>query len=167
MATEPKIIEKDDLKDIVQTFLSEGGTLADIRGFEEKDMEVIYSMGYQLYNHGKYKDAEDVFKFLSFYNHLERKYLMGLGACRQMLKNYEGAVQAYGYAAMLDVEDPSAHLHAADCLLALERLGEAESALEATVHWAGDKPEHAKTKGRAQGLLQLIKEKDKTEGAQS
>lgn len=156
MATEPKDFSIEDYKDIVETFLTKGGTMADIRGLSDEDMDVIYSMAYSLYNHGKYKESEDVFKFLCFMDHMERKYLMGLAACRQMRKNYEGAVQAYSLAAVYDVEDPKAHLHAGDCFLALGRYAEAESALSAAVHWAGEKPEHQESKNRAQSLLGLL-----------
>ncbi|CAM2005062.1 SycD/LcrH family type III secretion system chaperone [Acanthopleuribacter pedis] len=166
MATEPSEFSMDDYKDIVETFLTKGGTLADIRGLSAEDMDVIYSMAFNLYNHGKYKDAEDVFKFLCFMDHMERKFLMGLAACRQMQKNYEGAVQAYSLAAVYDIEDPKAHLHAGDCFLALERYAEAESALAAAIHWAGDKPENKESKDRAQSLLDLLQRKPNEEEKQ-
>ena len=160
MATEPKDFSMEDYKDIVETFLTKGGTLADIRGLSDEDMDVIYGMAFNLYNHGKYKDSEDVFKFLCFMDHMERKYLMGLAASRQMQKNYEGAVQAYSLAAVYNIEEPKAHLHAGDCFLALGRYAEAESALTAAVHWSADKAEHEDTKSRAETLLGLLERKD-------
>jgi type III secretion system low calcium response chaperone LcrH/SycD len=147
-----------DLDEIVKSFIENAGTLKDIRGLADKDMEAIYAMGYLYYNNAKYEKALDVFRFLCFYDHLERRWWMGLAATWQMMKNFEDAIEAYRFAALLDVEDPTPHLHAADCFLAIGNTKDAESALMAVIHWAGEKPEHAAKKERAQALLQLMKD---------
>jgi type III secretion system low calcium response chaperone LcrH/SycD len=149
-----------DIKEIVESFLTNGSTLKDIRGLSEKDMEAIYSIGYSYYNNAKYAKALDIFRFLCFYDHLERRWWMGLGATQQMMQDFEAAVNAYRYAALLDVEDPTAHLHAADCFMAVGNHEEAESALMAVVHWSGDKPEYAGMTQRAQELLKLVTNKE-------
>ncbi|MBF0103143.1 MAG: SycD/LcrH family type III secretion system chaperone, partial [Desulfobacterales bacterium] len=138
-------------------FIKKGASFKDLRGLTDKDMEAIYSLGYTAYNNGKFEDAMKVFKFLSFYDHMQKKYWMGLAGCRQMLKDYAGAVQAYAYIAILDVSDPKVHLHAADCLMALKSYKEAESALLAAVHWAGDQSGYADVKNRALAVLQVLK----------
>jgi tetratricopeptide (TPR) repeat protein len=84
---------------------------------------------------------------------------MGLAACRQLTRDYEGAVLCYSQAAILDVEDPLAPFHAAECYLAMKRFDEARSALFATTHWAGENPKWAKLRKRAEALLQLLEEK--------
>lgn len=161
MTEEQVQFNEKDIEDLTISFLTKAGTFKDLRGLTDKDMEAIYSVGHSLYNNGKYEEAHDVFKFLSFYDHLEKRWWMGLGATRQMLKKYEDAVMAYSYTAMLDVEDPRPHLHAAECLLALKRYEDADSALSAAVHWAGEKPEHAELKQRAETMLQAMAGKAK------
>ena len=84
--------------------LAGGGTLADLRGLGEQDIETIYSIGFNFYNQAKYAQAEPMFQFACVYSHLERRYWMALGNCRQMAKNYQGAIDAYGFAFMLDAE---------------------------------------------------------------
>ncbi|MBK8896534.1 MAG: SycD/LcrH family type III secretion system chaperone [Candidatus Competibacteraceae bacterium] len=149
----------EELGKVVDALLATGGTLGAIRGLDHQDFEAIYSVGYSLYNQGKYADAEHLFKFLCFYDHLEKKNWMGLGSSRQMCKDFDGAIQAYSYMALLDVANPYPPLHAGDCYLALGKLEEAESGFFAAVHWAGDKPEYKAARSRAEVLLQAVKTK--------
>lgn len=151
-------LNEEQLQEIVETFIQSGLAYKDLRGLSDKDMEAIYSLAYTLYNHNKYDEAMKVFKFLSLMDHTDKRYFLGLAACRQMLGNYDKAIEAYQFAAVLDVEDPIVHLHAADCLLAAKRFDEARSALHATVHWAGDQVAHKASKDRAEMLLNLLPE---------
>ncbi|MFO1349197.1 MAG: tetratricopeptide repeat protein [Gammaproteobacteria bacterium] len=63
----------DELGRFVENYLATGMTLGEIRGLGRQDFEAIYGVGYNLYNQGKYDDAENVFKFLCFYDHLEKR----------------------------------------------------------------------------------------------
>jgi type III secretion system low calcium response chaperone LcrH/SycD len=98
--------------------LANGGTLADLRGLGPQDIETIYSIGFNFYNQAKYEQAEPMFQFACVYSHLEPRYWMALGNCRQMMKNYKGAVDAYGFAFMLDNKDPWPTIQTAICYLA-------------------------------------------------
>ncbi|MEI2740862.1 MAG: SycD/LcrH family type III secretion system chaperone [Candidatus Competibacter sp.] len=152
-------IEIDQMGEIVEHFLATGGTLGEMRGLNRQDFETLYSVAYHLFNQGKYDDAENIFKFLCFYNHLEKKNWMGLGSSRQMRKDFDGAIQAYSFLALLDVANPYPPLHAGDCYLALGKLEEAESGFFAAVHWAGDKPEYQAARSRAEVLLRAVQTK--------
>lgn len=151
-------LNEEQLQEMVETFINSGLAYKDLRGLGDKDMEAIYSLAYTLYNHNKYDEALKVFKFLSLMDHTEKKYFLGLAACRQMLGLYDKAVEAYQFAAVLDVDDPTTHLRAADCLLAAKRFDEARSALHAATHWAGDEARHKAIKERAEMLLNLLPE---------
>lgn len=149
-----------ETSDIVVDMLTRGATLGDAHGIDDKDLETIYHLGHGLYGNGRYEEARQVFGFLSLYNHLEHKYALGLGACCQMLKDYEDAVDAYSRAAILDVEDPRAPMHAAQCFLSLKQPDQAESALHAAVSFAGKNPRWAEIATRANKMLgQLTKRK--------
>lgn len=161
MTEEQFNMDDEEIRDMIISFFENNSTLKDIRGLSEKDMEAIYALGYNYYNNGKCEEAKSAFQFLTFYDHLEKRWWMGLGAVNQMLKDYDGAILAYSYTAMLDVEDPTPHLHAADCFLAMEKYEEADSALAATIHWAGDKPEHAGLKERAETMQELFQKSGK------
>jgi type III secretion system low calcium response chaperone LcrH/SycD len=90
----------------------------------------LYVVGYQLYENGKYREAVDVFRVLTVLDQTERKYWMGLGASLHMQKEYDRALQCYGYAALLNENDPYAHFHAAECFLVQGKREEAYHVLE-------------------------------------
>ena len=105
-----------------------GGTLASMRGLTPDEIETIYAIGFNLYNQGKYATAEPMFQFACLYSHLEPRYWTALGDCRQMAKNYQPAIDSYGMAFMLDVDNPWPTIQAAICYLAV---GDKEQAADA------------------------------------
>lgn len=100
--------------------LGAGGTLKDIRGLSGEDIETVYSIGFNLYNQAKYQQAEPMFQFACMYAHTEPRYWMALGNCRQMLKSYQPAVDSYGFAFLLNSDDPWPLIQAAICYLAMQ-----------------------------------------------
>ena len=157
-------LSEEDLSDLIQHTLANNGTLKDIRGLTAEHMEAVYSVAYNLYEQGKYEDAHDMFSFLGLYDHLEKKYWVGLGACRQMMKRYDGAIEAYSMASMLDVDNPEMPLHAAECHLALGNLEGAESGAFAARHWANERGGFDEVRDRAEVLLKHIEASKAAEG---
>ena len=91
----------------------------------------MYSLAFNYYRTGKFDEAEKLFNFLALFDHLNPKFWMGVGAVRQVKKDFSGAVQAYGYASFLDLSNPKPQLHAAECFLAMGDKRNAASSLEA------------------------------------
>ncbi|WP_295409525.1 SycD/LcrH family type III secretion system chaperone [uncultured Thiocystis sp.] len=149
-------LNAEDLAQIALDFVQNGKTLSDLYHLSEENLETIYSVGYGMYASGGYEQANKIFEFLCFFDHLEKKHWLGLGACRQMLKHYEQAIEAYTYVTLIDFGDPQPPLLAADCHLALGNRDAAISALTATIEWSGDRPEYAALRERATGLLDLV-----------
>lgn len=136
----------------VHQFIEQGAVLADARGLTEEHMNAVYALAHNLYQHGEYDRAETLFQFLCYYNHLERKYPMGLAACRHMQRNYSGAVEAYAVAALLDVDDPRPQFHAAECFLARGDAAMAGIALEAAIETCDEQPTWQSLRTRAATL---------------
>lgn len=147
----------EQITQLVSSFLKEGNTFKHLKNISEDTMNAIYSVAYNLYTNAKYSEAQNIFQFLCLFDHFEKKYWMGLAASRQMLKQYEPAITAYGLAAVLDLEDPKPSLHAADCYLSMGNYHAAEQALTASMHWSKDKPEYASLHERAEGVLNLLR----------
>tara|TARA_B100001248_G_scaffold241598_1_gene208388 strand:- start:61470 stop:61970 length:501 start_codon:yes stop_codon:yes gene_type:complete len=165
MSSKPhKVITEKEYQALVEKVLNESYTFREVQGISDESMDAIYSIAYSLYQNSKYEDAHKVFQFLCFYDHYEKRYWLGLAACRQMLKEYEGAVDAYGFAAFLDTDDPKIPLYAADCLLASGDKERAQHALESVVEFAGNKKDHKSLKERAQNILGLIQDDNKKGG---
>lgn len=147
-----------DLLEIAGNFLKNGKTFREARGLTRENMEALYTLGYNAYNSGQYEQAHRAFQFLCVFDHIERKYWLALGACRQLLKRHAEAVDAYAIASLLDIQDPVPPLRAAECHLALGRRDQAIVALEAVLLAAGDDPAHRETAVRARTMLELLQQ---------
>lgn len=102
--------------------------------FEPAELEVIYNLAYTLYNQGHYPEAEKAFELLCLLEPSSERFLMGLGAARQLQKNYQGAVLAYNLAAATGNDDPMVAIRAAECYLALGWRQDAHIALKDAAH---------------------------------
>lgn len=90
-------------------------------------IESLYAFAHGYYQNGKYEEATRFFRFLTAIDTNTRKHWMGLAASFQLQKEFAKALQAYGYAGLLNSDDPLAPFHAAECMFSL---GEKERALE-------------------------------------
>jgi len=116
---------------VLSSFLNAGGTFSS--AFSENaciEDEAMYSVAHSVYEQGRYKDAFKIFSLLVMRNHLEPRYLSGLGGSCQMLGRYVDALMHYMAAAVADTEDPKPIYHAAECLIALSRRDEARDSLK-------------------------------------
>ena len=159
----------EDLAEITIDFIRNGKTLGELKGLTRDQLETIYAMAYSVYSSGDYEKALKIFRFLCFFDHLEKKYWLGLGGCLQMLKEYEQAIEAYSNTMMLDSDNPAIPLLAAECHLALDHKEEAISGLTAAIEWSGDLPDYAAIRDRAVSLLELVNAASNTtaDGAES
>jgi type III secretion system low calcium response chaperone LcrH/SycD len=160
-ATSPAATESSDtpemgVDEMITKFLRNGRTMRDFTALTPESMEVIYSMAYTLYNAAKFREAEKIFKLLANLEHFERKYWKGLGAAREGLKNYKGALLVYGHLGAMDVNDPYPAFQAAKCFMALDKAGEAKAALRAAVFNSTNQPDHAALHESAKTLLELL-----------
>ncbi len=95
-------------------------SLKDARGISDEAIDSIYGVAHELYVGGKYAEALKGFSLLCLYDHENLKHWMGLGYCRQMLKDYIGASTALSYATLyLDSDDWELYLNLARCLIML------------------------------------------------
>ena len=125
MAFDPKQLTTEKIEAAAKAF-ADMGTIRELKGITDAEMEAIYSMGYSFYTTGRFDDAEKVFRFLVLFDHLNPRYWTGLGAVQQVKKLYGDAVTSYGYASFLDLENPKPQFFAAECFLAM---GDKDNAL--------------------------------------
>lgn len=156
---EGKDKEIREVADQILEGLMNGHSLGEMHDFTETDMEAVYSMAYSFYKNGKHDKADSAFRFLCFYDHLNPRWWVGLGANKQMQNDYEGAVKAYAFATVLDVENPKPQLHAGYCLIMLGQYSEAIQALEGVIIASGNDENNKSYKDQATALLQVAKSK--------
>ena len=149
-------ISDEEIAEIMEKFLLNNHTLSTIYGFTSEQLEAIYALAHGEYESGKYERAHSLFQLLCHFDHMERRYWMGLGATRQMLRRHEEAVDAYSVASLYGIEDPDPPMHAAECHLVLGDREAARSGFQYVVDCARDKPEHQHLKQRAEARLSML-----------
>lgn len=142
--------------DIAQHFAN-GGTLKELFGYTQKELEAAYTLGHSMYQQERYKEALRVFAFLMTNDHLEPRYLMAFASCCQMLKRYEDAIQSYSMVSIMDMRDPLPTFRTAECMIALGMVEEARQALGFVIEQSKT-PEHEQLKLRAEAVLTLIQQ---------
>lgn len=95
--------------------------------FTEEHHEAFYAIAYDFYDHGKYREAVNYFRFLTTIDHMNKKHWMGLAASFQMMKDYQKAINAYLLAGLIDKDDPYIPFYVAECYFSQ---GETQKGLE-------------------------------------
>ncbi|MCS0331630.1 SycD/LcrH family type III secretion system chaperone VcrH [Vibrio diabolicus] len=154
-ATVPSQMQAEELL----SFLEEGGTLKMLHDVSQDTIEHIYAVGYNFFQSGKIEQAAKVFQLLSMLDHYQARFFIGLGAARQELGEYLQAIDAYSYAALVDVNDPRPPFHSAECYLKLEQLTEAESGFYSAKEMSAGKSQYADLHERAGIMLEAVRNK--------
>ena len=154
-ATDPSQMQAEELL----SFLEEGGTLKMLHDVSADTIEHIYAVGYNFFQSGKIEQAAKVFQLLSMLDHYQARFFIGLGAARQELGEYLQAIDAYSYAALVDVNDPRPPFHYAQCHLKLEQLTEAESGFYSAKEMSAGKSQYADLHERAGIMLEAVRNK--------
>lgn len=154
-ATDPSQMHAEELL----SFLEEGGTLKMLHDVSADTIEHIYAVGYNFFQSGKIEQAAKVFQLLSMLDHYQARFFIGLGAARQELGEYLQAIDAYSYAALVDINDPRPPFHSAECHLKLEQLTEAESGFYSAKEMSAGKSQYADLHQRAGIMLEAVRNK--------
>jgi type III secretion system low calcium response chaperone LcrH/SycD len=139
--------------------LQDGASFGDLVGVNKEQMEVLYALGYSLYNSMKFDDACSVFRLLCLYDGAQVRFWLGLGGCLENLKKYQEAADAYTMGSMMSgLMDPEPMYYAASCFLKMKNKEAAESALEFIDIMGRDGNVHdIDFKNRAKVLLDTIR----------
>ena len=81
---------QEELETMTKAVLN-GATIGDVCNVSQDMLESLYSLGYNLYTSGNYKDAETVFSGLCLYDHNDPRFWMGLAGSRQANGKYQEA----------------------------------------------------------------------------
>lgn len=98
-----------------------------IPGWDEKQLELLYSFGYQTFQSGKYDEALKYFLFLYRLDPDSYRYVYSIAACYQRMKDYKKAFDYYVECLELAPNQPEAYFYLSDCL---EQNGEKVKATE-------------------------------------
>lgn len=135
--------------------LRQGGTLGEWVGAEKEDLEALHAAAWLFYDRDDYETALRLYGLLLMANPYDRRFAIGMGMCKQMLKQYEDAIGYYANALVMDFDDPLPSFHTAECLLQKGMRNEALQALELSISRA-KAPEHKALLQKATDLQRLL-----------
>jgi type III secretion system low calcium response chaperone LcrH/SycD len=156
-ATNETAMSTEELNALVDGVLS-GLSVGEAAGISKETLEAGYGLAFSLYNSGNFTDAETLFKALCLYNHQDERFWMGLGGCRQMGGNLDGAIEAYGMATFCDnLGSPAPSVHAGMCYLKKGDKENARALFDAAVELGeAENKEHRAYQDRARAMLDLL-----------
>ena len=150
---------QEELETMTKAVLN-GATIGDVCNISQDMLESLYSLGYNLYTSGNYKDAEIVFSGLCLY---DPRFWMGLGGSRQANGKYREAVDAYGLcSAMEALSSPVPVLQAGMCYLKMGDREKAKGSFVTAVSMGEEgNPEHEAARGKASAMLAILEQAEK------
>ncbi len=130
----------------LREYIEEGRTFQEIIGYAPETMEKFYRAGFILFSQKRFREASDVFIFLTTLNPYVHNYWIALGMSEQQNQEYEAALVAYAMASLTDVEDPIPHYHSSTCYMLLNDQDNAWNSLQLTLDAIGDKDQYKEMK---------------------
>lgn len=146
------------LNDVVHAVFGEGDRFLDVCGFSPERMRQFYTCASRFIRDRHYQAAADAFLFLTTVDPGQFDYWVGLGLAEQHLQHYELALSAYCTAAVLDLDDPTPHLQAAECYLARRKLHKANVCLDLAIACSDGGKHRELTQKRVGQLRKRIEE---------
>ncbi|MDD7806016.1 MAG: hypothetical protein PUP46_10775 [Endozoicomonas sp. (ex Botrylloides leachii)] len=132
-------------------YLANSGTIKEVRGLSQQQLNIIYRVGYSHYSSARYQEALIIFRYLSLLDHRCHAYLLALGSTLKAMRQYSPALPVLDLAEQANKQDPRAAVCKAACLI---ELNDMQSAINLLI-----KVESIAKKSPLQwgGLLQQIK----------
>ena len=87
--------------------------------FTPEQLEVLYALAYAHMQQQQWRQALNLFAFLSQYGPTRRHYLAGLAQCLRMAERHEEAINIWTLVLALFPDNLSPSLHIAQCQLAM------------------------------------------------
>ena len=151
-----KVIELLNDKTLLKDLLLKGTPPQEILSFSDITMAKFYRSALSLFDSKKYLESQNAFLFLVSLNGDNYDYWLGYGMSTQLSGDFEGAIDAYEMAAMLEIESPVPYFYLAKCLFAIHDRESSVQALEMAIEYATDKDEYSELKTQATSALELL-----------
>lgn len=149
----------DELAQAIEDVVLHGKPIWQVCGWNPEQIEGLYSIGYHYFESGAYEEALKVFKPLVLLDSADSRNWLALGATRQMLGQYESAIESFAPAAVLEPENPKPFFNALECHVALKNYDKAKEAAHYIIAIASDKREHAALIARVKVILGALEAK--------
>lgn len=134
------------IEEALNKVLGEGLSIKEALNIPQMMIDGYYETGYHLFKSGKFKDALQIFQFLSFFDGMDRRYSLAIAATYHHMKSYIDASGYYLEYAALDPTNPMPYYHLFDCFTKMGHPLLAYNALKMSQQIAGEDPQYATLK---------------------
>ncbi len=142
-------------EDLWLACLAKGGSMKELRGMGQRQLDAMYRIAYGRYDSGQYKDALLIFRHLCLLEHSEYRYFLGLGVTQVALEQFAQAAATLSYAESLSDKDPRASLAMAGCFVEMRNLSLAQLALVTAIKRARQSSRWKPEQTKAEQLLKF------------
>jgi secretion system chaperone SscA len=136
-------------------FLANGGSMRALANMSQEDLDQLYGYAYSLKQAGDYAGARNVFYLLTWADHWNFDYWLGLGICCQHLGQHEEALMCFHHSGVLKVSDPRSSYLAGLSYQLIGNPDKAKTAFTASQIWCERKPEYAQLKTQVEQAARM------------
>lgn len=149
----PAPLDVSTAEGLVDALISQGKTLADLRGISPEELEVVHAAAYDALEAGNVRQAFEQAAFLVCQDPWDRRFHLIAAVCLQQLGQFDAAYRSYAQALLFEATDAVCLFRLAECL---EAMGEQEDARQAyldvvKLSWGGQ--DYADVREAAQARL--------------
>ena len=145
--------EQEKLQNVLRKVVLEGMVPKDAMQLDDRVMNLCYSYAYNLFNTGKFEEANQTFRILQALDPRSPRYMMGLAACYHKQNEFEKAAEVYFATSLIDLTSPIPFYHMADCYMQMDDPYDAYIALTAATKRCGKDPIYAKLKAKCYAMM--------------
>jgi type III secretion system low calcium response chaperone LcrH/SycD len=131
-------------------------TLAEVLKLSSEELEALYAMAYNQYEHRKYDEARRIFAMLTLFAPTSYTYTLGLALSVYRTGDLGEAATAFAHCLLLDPLRPEAYLYHAECMFRLGHMESVRESLEQAVLLSEDEEEFAHLHSRARVMLENL-----------
>ncbi len=129
--------------------------------FSDEQIEIIYGIGYALYQQGKVESAIGLFQILITYRPLDARLMMAFALCCKRMCRFDAAIPSFSAALALAPDEPGAAeaaIHLSECLAAIGQADECKSILDPLLKMTQIDARFDSVRRRAETLRTMLNE---------
>lgn len=152
------MINNSDEKDFehrIHEIYNQIANLMDFEGITDDQMPILYTHGYNLFMHGKFEEAKDIFICLTANAPYTASYWRTLGVVYQRLRNYGEAISSYDFSLANDYTDVIGYAYRAESKILHGKLKEGLEDLKKVIALGEQNPEFTQWVRRSKVLLKI------------
>lgn len=148
--------QKKTEKDVLLFFEEQFAKVSDtneLYNFPEEFLQDLTAQAGLFVKDSLFEQALPLLQFLTYLKPHNKTHWLDLGKVKLKLCSYQGALKAFGMAALLDEEDPLPYFFSAYCYDKLKQEKDRKLSLELVLKLTHDKPKHSELRAKAYDFL--------------